>query len=1319
MGNLIKSIDVGTCIIVMTIKIVLLPISTKLYLLMATDENKCNYAKMTSNLTNIVLPGHFNPKTDKWRDYKEQLLCALDAAGYGEQNIDKARSLFLSQCGKDTYGLIVSLLVPNRPTEVEFSHILHVLDKFYEPEINEILQTEKFHKRHQLQNESVQDFVAAISLLAVKCNFSDLQRQLRDRLVLGVCDIRLKRELLKTEKLTYESALQMCLNYQATCLDLYPDNILQKQTPFHVTEPMEIGRIKSNDCRHCARLHKTGERCPFVKARCYFCKRYGHIASACERRLAKVHQTTECGEGSCKSLPEEMLGVYNCTEKYLPAIRADVIIDGVSLSMEIDSGASRTIISEETYYKLWVTPPPLNPTNIKLVTWTREPLKVLGLANVRASLGNKEAQCELLVITGKGPSLLGRNWFNPLDIHVSGLCWSNEELASFIDKFPDLFKNDLGEYIGPEVSLHVRPEMAPKYFKARPVPFPLKQQVEASLKQMINDGVLTPVKYSKWATPIRVVKKDDGTLRICGDYRATVNAAINTDTYPLPTSAEAFAKLSGGRVFSKLDLKQAYTQVKVDKETAELLTLNTPMGLMRMNRLAFGVSAAPAIFQRLMSAALVDMEGVACLLDDIAVCGRNIEEHNERLCKVLSKLNSMGFRLNVKKCVFASDSITFLGHMIDGEGLHPSPVKVKEIKEKPAPQSKVALRAFLGLYNFYEKFLPDKATILEPLYRLLDAKRPWIWGEAEQVAFNKAKNLLSSDLTLVGYELNRTLLLICDSSDYGLGAMIVHVMDDGSERPIMMASRTLQPHERRYGQIDKEALAIIFGITKFHEYLAGRKFDIITDHKPLVGLFNPLKPIPDQISPRMLRWSLKLGCYNYNIKYRPGKLIGNADALSRWTVPNTSAGEEERLREVLLLDEQPEGWDLDVTRIAVETKKDPILQKVMFHILHVWPRSSPNMEVEPFWSRREALSHSKGCLLWSNRVIIPKALQSKVLELLHAPHAGVVQTKAYARGYVWWRDMDLHIERIVADCVHCQQVRNNPPKDPQAWIPSEKPWGRVHVDFAGPFQGKTFFVLVDSYSKWFEAEIIPSMSSETIINVLRKIFAAQGLPDILVSDNGRAFSSEEFNSFLKKNGIKHKYSPPYHPATNGHIERAIQTFKNKLKKFSYANCNISWPEKLSKVLYHLRTVPNSTNKTPAEILNGRRYRTAVSNLHPNCVPDDAQKQLEAVAQQSRNRTFNINQAVLIRVYEPGRKWLRATIVEVEGPTTYRVRTEDGEIHRRHVDQILSRGSKEHTMRQRRPSWDQPDDIVPEASPEIEIPDPDSWPDIIGIPRESV
>ncbi|XP_046959671.1 uncharacterized protein K02A2.6-like [Vanessa cardui] len=681
---------------------------------------------MASNIANIVFPGRFNPKTDKWCDYKEQLLCALDAAGYEETNLDKARSLFLSQCGKETYSLIASLLVPNRPTNVNFSDILRVLDQFYEPEVNEILQAGKFHKRQQLQSESVQDFVSAISLLGAKCNFVDLKRQLRDRLVLGVLDDRLRRELLKIKDLTYETAVQTCLNHQAALLDLYPDANETKQTPFHVTEPMDISKIRSNDCRHCSRAHKPGEKCPFIKARCFYCKRFGHIAAVCNKRSGKTQDISNIensGEEATFS-DRSMMGIYVCSENYRQAITADVMIEGVKVTMEIDSGASRTIISEDTYNKLWSIPPSLNATNIKLVTWTREPLKVLGEVNVHVKLGAKEARCDLIVVSGKGPSLLGRNWFHGLNIEIVGLCWSEDKITNLVNQFPGLFASELGEYKGPLVSLHVRADATPKFLKARAIPFPLKQQVNEELNKMVDQGILTPVNYSNWATPLRIVKKDDGSLRICGDYRATVNAAIDVDSFPLPKAVEAFVKLSGGRVFSKLDLKQAYTQLKVDDKTAMLLTLNTPIGLMKMNRLAFGVNAAPAIFQRVMSTAFADKEGVACLLDDIAIMGRNEEEHEQRLYEVLDKLHDMGFRLNVSKCIFAAESITFLGHMIDANGLHPAPAKVKEIREKPAPTNKETLRAFLGLYNFYEKFLPDKATLLEPLYRLLDSKRP-------------------------------------------------------------------------------------------------------------------------------------------------------------------------------------------------------------------------------------------------------------------------------------------------------------------------------------------------------------------------------------------------------------------------------------------------------------------------------------------------------------------------------------------------------------------------------------------------------------------
>lgn len=222
---------------------------------------------------------------------------------------------------------------------------------------------------------------------------------------------------------------------------------------------------------------------------------------------------------------------------------------------------------------------------------------------------------------------------------------------------------------------------------------------------------------------------------------------------------------------------------------------------------------------------------------------------------------------------------------------------------------------------------------------------------------------------------------------------------------------------------------------------------------------------------------------------------------------------------------------------------------------------------------------------------------------------------------------------------------------------------------------------------------------------------------MLVSDNGRAFTSDEFNKFLNKNGIKHLYSPPYHPETNGQIERTIQTFKNKVKKLE--NLDMQWQEKLCKVLYYLRTVPNSTtNKTPAELLNGRKYRTAVSSLHPDSTPSRAEQQLEAAAQRPPARAFTLLQPVLIRMYGPGNRWSRATVETVEGPATYVVRTEDGELHRRHADQILARppdaSDNGSPVIGSQPGQDTDSELS--QDPPIVIPPPELWPDIIGIPN---
>ncbi|CAK1591615.1 unnamed protein product [Parnassius mnemosyne] len=258
-------------------------------------------------------------------------------------------------------------------------------------------------------------------------------------------------------------------------------------------------------------------------------------------------------------------------------------------------------------------------------------------------------------------------------------------------------------------------------------------------------------------------------------------------------------------------------------------------------------------------------EGVLCLLDDVLITGRDDAEHAARLRAVLQTLQEAGLTLQREKCEFYKDEVNYLGYVIDSEGIHPAPSKVESIVNTPAPKNKRELQAFLGLYNFYERFIPHKATIFEPLHRLLDSSQTWTWSEREQSSFDMAKSLLAFDLTLVHYDANKPVVLTCDSSEYGVGAVLSHEMEDGQERPIAMASRTLHAHERRYSQLDKEATSIMFGIKKFHNYLMGRNFRIITDHKPLLGIFNPKKPMSNMLSPRLTRIAIALMSHDYEI----------------------------------------------------------------------------------------------------------------------------------------------------------------------------------------------------------------------------------------------------------------------------------------------------------------------------------------------------------------------------------------------------------------------------------------------------------------------
>ena len=326
----------------------------------------------------------------------------------------------------------------------------------------------------------------------------------------------------------------------------------------------------------------------------------------------------------------------------------------------------------------------------------------------------------------------------------------------------------------------------------------LKEKFLQEISTLQELGVITPVKYSEWAAPIVPIVKDDGSVRLCGDYKVTINPVLLTDTYPLPQPDDLFAALAGGKIFSKLDLKHTYLQVPLDEVSKKFTTINTPKGLFQYERLPFGVSSAPSLFQRIMENLLSDLHHVTVYIDDILVTGKDKSDHLYNLHLVLQRLEEAALTLKKSKCKFAVPSIEYLGHVIDAKGLHPSESKVRAIRDAPTPTNVTELKSFLMLLKYYHKFLPDLATLLAPSHQLLCKDTKWTWTHSQKEAFKQAKSFLHSKSFLNHYDENKPLIIVGDASSYGLGAVLSHRMDDGSELPVAYASRTLSPAEKKY-----------------------------------------------------------------------------------------------------------------------------------------------------------------------------------------------------------------------------------------------------------------------------------------------------------------------------------------------------------------------------------------------------------------------------------------------------------------------------------------------------------------------------------------
>ena len=645
---------------------------------------------------------------------------------------------------------------------------------------------------------------------------------------------------------------------------------------------------KAVTCYRCGGPH-LAPACRHIDTVCNYCKKKGHLVRMCKSKAAqgtnpagamghtpkKLKSTTNFVQDTVDNTESDdddtSYGLFALKDSKSGPMMVDLTLNSIPVRMELDTGASATIISDATYQHIQSQNGtfPLQPAQVNLKTYTGETLSLLGSIPLQVRYGNQQVDLVGHVVSGEGPNLLGRDWLQKLTIDFGSIhahtTEQSAQLEQILDKYSVAFKEELGCMEDFEAHLDVDDQVPPKFLKPRKMAYTGRDKIDKEIQKFIDQGILSPVKTTKWATPLVATQKRNGKIRLCGDFKVTLNKALRPDPYPLPRAEDLFAALAGGKLFTKLDLAQAYLQLRLDEQSKNYAVVNTHKGLFQFNRLPFGASTAPAIFQRCMDTLMQGIPNLVCYMDDILVTGPTVEQHLQNVEEAMRRLVEAGLRLNREKCFFLKSRIEYLGCIIDENGRHPTDEKIRAIREAPRPQNVSELRAFLGIINYYGKFMPNLSSNLAPLYGLLKKNSKWVWGEPQESAFKQAKEALQDDALLVHYDPDKPLILACDASQYGIGAVLSHVMEDGQERPIAYASRTLNPAEKRYSQLDKEALAIVAGVKKFHEYLYGRNFTIKSDHQPLSYLFSENKGIPQLASARIQRWALALSAYNYTI----------------------------------------------------------------------------------------------------------------------------------------------------------------------------------------------------------------------------------------------------------------------------------------------------------------------------------------------------------------------------------------------------------------------------------------------------------------------
>ena len=733
------------------------------------------------------------------------------------------------------------------------------------------------------------------------------------------------------------------------------------------------------------------------------------------------------------------------------------------------------------------------------------------------------------------------------------------QLMTLLEEYHDLF-DEISPGSAKDVrhEIDVEPETRPIFQKPYAVPFSKKKIIADEVQKMLDAGVIQKSK-SPWSSPIVLATKKDGSVRFCVDFKK-LNQVTKKDKYPLPDIDQMLRQVQGAKYFTSLDLASGYWQIKLREEDREKTAFTTDEGHYEWIVMPFGLTNGPATFQRYIDEILKTIEQVKKLIDDILVFTKTWEQHLNVLRKVFEILRDSRVKLKLKKCHFLKPQVNWVGHVVDGDGIRVDPAKTVALERVPVPSNAKELRSFLGLANYYRKFVKNFAMIAAPLYNLTRKDVPWEWNPSTQQAFDSLKKSLMSTDVLVNPDFEKPYILYTDASDIGMGAVLTQNHGD-EERPITYISQHFSPRERKYSTIEKEMAAIIWALDKLRLYLYGSHFSIKSDHRPLKWLLQKQNAVG-----RLGRWQCRLLEYEglEDIEYLKGAENVVADFFSR---------SPEFLVSAL-------GQEMSPEQLRRKQVVDPAFDKL-----------------------RHSMTLVEGIWTYDSKTFIPQCLVPKILESFHGKgiHFGIQNTVQIIGQTLYWPTLRHDVEEFVKQCDICQVTKStkNAPAPTQSLPIVCRPFERIALDYCGPFRlsnrnNKYILVAVDHFSRFIRIFPVPEATTTVSVDCLKQLMKEEGIPSQILTDRGTHFTGKVFEDFLKSKGIKHLLTSPYHPQCDGMVERNMRTIKNLLRADLLERSDMTtttWDVNIPLVEEAMnQKVHPATGHTPFSLVRGRTSR---------------------------------------------------------------------------------------------------------------------------------